>query len=406
MLKITDIRIYIPRVPLGSARFYSSQCSFPERNSLLVQVLTDGGIDGWGEGGQYGPPEPVAACIRDVLGPKVIGRDPREAGRLWHEMYSATRDFGQKGTYIEAISALDIAFWDIAGKASNQAVSRMLGGAFRESVSAYATGCYYRGEDYLHGNGSWSALGKEAESYLAGGFRILKMKVGLLKVEQDIERVAAVRAAIGPGCALLVDANHAYNKSTALRVGRGLERHDVGWFEEPVVPEDREGYRALRNALDLPIAGGECEYTRYGFRDLIAGGCVDIAQPDICAAGGFSEWMKIVALAESFGVSIIPHVWGSGVALAAALHAVASLPPSPHTANPVPLQNEPVIEFDRNHNPLRDDLLEESFILNAGRVAVPSGPGLGIHVREDVLARYTNTTRVTHKEDRKHAADR
>jgi D-galactarolactone cycloisomerase len=324
-----------------------------------------------------------------------MGQDPRAMGRLWHEMYSATRDFGQKGTYIEAMSALDIAMWDIAGKASNQSVSQMLGGAFRESVSAYATGCYYRGENFLGANEDWSKLGEEAASYMNGGFRTLKMKVGLLEVDRDLERVAAVREAIGPECALLVDANHAYNRKTALRMGRGLERYDVRWFEEPIVPEDREGYRMLRSALDVPIAGGECEYTRYGFRDLIAGGCVDIAQPDICVAGGLSEWMKIVALGDSFGAWVIPHVWGSGVALAVALHAVACLPPFPHTANPIPLQNEPLIEFDRNYNPLRDDLLEESFALQDGRVVVPSGPGLGIHVREDVLNKFTETAKVS-----------
>jgi D-galactarolactone cycloisomerase len=394
MPKITAIRIHILRVPLGVDLFLSSQCSFPERKSLLVQVQTDAEIDGWGEGGQYGPAEPVAACIRDVLGPRLIGRDPRDAGRFWHEMYSATRDFGQKGSYIEAISALDIACWDITGKLSNQPISRLLGGAFRDTVAAYATGCYYRGEDYLNGDSRWAALGEEAESYVSDGFEILKMKVGLLKVDQDLARVAAVRKAIGSEYALLVDANHAYNQSTAMRMGRGLERLDVRWFEEPVVPEDRDGYRVLRNALDIPIAGGESEYTQYGFKDLIAGGCVDIAQPDLCVAGGFTAWRKIVGLGETFGVCVIPHVWGSGVALAAALHAVAALPPFPHTANPVPLQNEPVIELDRNHNPLRDDLLEQPFAVQTGRVTVPSGSGLGISLREDVIARYSDTTQV------------
>jgi len=218
---------------------------------------------------------------------------------------------------------------------------------------------------------------------------MLKIKIGLLRVEDDCERVAAVREAVGPDCTLLVDANHAYNAMTAVHMARGLERYGVRWFEEPVPPEDREGYRRVRSSTSVPIAGGECEYTRYGFRDLIAGGCVDIAQPDLCVAGGFSEWLKIVALAESFGVWVVPHVWGSGVALAAALHAVAALPPSPHTANPVPLQNEPVIEFDRNYNPLRDDLLEETIQCVDGRVAVPAGPGLGITINEEVLGRYS-----------------
>jgi D-galactarolactone cycloisomerase len=389
MLAITAIDTFIARVPLGTARFYSSQAAFPERNSLLVRVRTNDGVEGWGEGGQWGPAEPVACCIRDVLAPMLLGRDPREPGRLWHEMYSATRDFGQKGTYVEAISAIDIACWDITGQVSGQPVSRMLGGSFRESVATYATGCYYRGQDPMGSDANWPELEKEAASYVQAGFRMVKMKVGLLRVEQDTDRVAVVRGAIGSECALMVDANHAYNRASAMRMGRALERYDVRWFEEPVVPEDREGYRQLRSSLSIPIAGGECEFTRYGFRDLIAGGCVDIVQPDISASGGLSEWLKIVAIADAFGVWTIPHVWGSGVALATALHAVAALPPFPHTVNPVALQNEPVIEYDRNPNPLRDELLESPFVMQDGRLKVPTGPGLGVRVREDVLERYS-----------------
>jgi D-galactarolactone cycloisomerase len=187
----------------------------------------------------------------------------------------------------------------------------------------------------------------------------------------------------------LVDANHAYSAATAIRIGRELERHGVVWFEEPVVPEDRTGYRRVRDALSMPIAGGECEYTRYGFRDLFIGQCVDIAQPDLCVCGGFSEWLKIQALASSFGVVAIPHVWGSGIALAGALQALAAIAPSPHTANPIALQNEPVVEFDRTHNPLRDDLLRDKFALDGGALIVPQRPGLGIRVDESVLAKYS-----------------
>ena len=390
-MKIKSVQTIVLRVPLGGERFLSSQWAFSERNSLLVRVETDEGITGWGEGGQYGPPEPVESCIRHVLTPMVLGRDPFQKGRLWHEMYSATRDFGQKGAYVEAISAIDIALWDITGQALGQPVHTLLGGAFRQSVAAYATGCYYRSDNYLDLTSTLPQLAAEAHSYAEVGFRTLKMKVGLLSVEQDLERVAAVREAIGPNRILLVDANHAYNSMTAFQMAKGLERYGVRWFEEPVVPEDREGYRFLRRSLTVPIAGGECEYTRYGFRDLIAGGCVDIVQPDICVAGGFSEWMKILALAESYGVPAIPHVWGSGVALTAALHALAALAPCPHTANPVVLQNEPVVEYDRNHNPLRDDLLSVPIRVVNGRLPVPQGPGLGIGIREDVLAEYSGS---------------
>jgi D-galactarolactone cycloisomerase len=233
-----------------------------------------------------------------------------------------------------------------------------------------------------------AALEKEMAGYAASGFVIVKMKVGLLSVEADAERLAVARRAVGPQVKLLVDANHAHSAATAIRIGRELERHGVLWFEEPVVPEDRSGYRKVRDALSVPVAGGECEYTRYGFRDLFIGQCVDIAQPDLCVCGGFSEWLKIQALAASFGVATIPHVWGSGIALGAALHALAAIPPSPHTANPIVLQNEPVVEFDRTRNPLRDDLLHDKFVLNDGALLVPQRPGLGIRIDESILAKY------------------
>jgi len=387
-MKITNITAYILRTPLGKERFYSSQCAFPERNSLLVKIETDEGITGWGEGGQYGPPEPVAAAIKHVLRPKLIGENPMQPVRIWEELYAFTRDFGQKGTYIEAMSAIDIALWDICGQYLKQPVHALLGGAFRQSVPTYATGCYYRGEDYLDYKGSLAALEEEARSYVDAGFSMLKIKVGLLSVEADLERVAAIRQAIGPDSALLVDANHAYNVHTAIRMAKGLEAFDVRFFEEPVTPEDRSGYREVRNATTVPIAGGECEFTRYGFRDLILQGCVDIAQPDLCVTGGFSEWMKIQALANSFGVTVIPHVWGSGVALFSALHVLACIPPTPHTANPVALQNEPVIEYDRNPNPLRDELLFTKLEFEGGRIAIPQKPGLGIEINPSALSQY------------------
>ncbi|MCY3944675.1 MAG: mandelate racemase/muconate lactonizing enzyme family protein [Anaerolineaceae bacterium] len=387
-MRITGVEPLILRAPLGAARFLSSQSAFPERNSLLVRIETDDGLVGWGEGGQYGPPEPVAACVQAVLAPQILGRDPRQPVRIQELLYALTRDFGQKGAYVEAISAIDIALWDLTGQALGEPVHRLLGGAFRDRVHAYATGCYYRPEHQHDPAGQLPALADEARSYVDAGFDTIKMKVGLLSIADDAARVACVRQAIGPGTRLLADANHAYNGYSALRMGRILEAQDVLWFEEPVVPEDLDGYRLLRSSLDVAIAGGECEFMRYGFRRLFEQGCVDIAQPDLCAAGGLSEWVKIHALASSFGIATIPHVWGSGVALAAALHALAATPPFPYTALPQPLMNEPLVEFDRNPNPLRDELLVTPPRLVEGCLPVPQGPGLGIQVDEDALQRY------------------
>jgi D-galactarolactone cycloisomerase len=184
----------------------------------------------------------------------------------------------------------------------------------------------------------------------------------------------------------MIDVNHAYTATTAIRMGRRVERNEILWFEEPVTPEDRTGYKQVRNALDIPIAGGECEFTRYGFRDLIED-CVDIVQPDLCSAGGFTEWQKISAIATAFSKPILPHVWGSGIAVAAALQAIATAAPCPHTTNPVALQNEPMIEFDRTPNPIRDDLLQIEFRLESGYLKVPTGPGLGVDINESVLRR-------------------
>lgn len=388
-MKITKIETFILRAPLGKERFYSSQCAFPERNSLLVRIETDEGIVGWGEGGQYGPPEPPAACIQHVLGPMIMGQNPMDHGVLWERMYSATRDFGQKGAYIDGISALDIAMWDITGKKTGLPIYSLLGGAFRTGVVGYATGCYYRGEDYLDYRKNLPALAAEAAGYVKMGFTIIKIKIGLLPMEQDLARLLAIREAVGPDVKILIDPNHAYNSGTAFRLCGELEKiGNILWLEEPVPPEDLDGYEMLRKGTSIPIAGGECEFTRFGFRELFRRGCLDIAQPDIGACGGITEIRNIQALASAWGIPVIPHVWGSAVALAAALQVIATLPPCPHTANPVPLQNEPVIEYDRNPNPLRDELSETPFRFSEGRVEVPSGPGLGISINEAVLRKY------------------
>ena len=387
-MKIRSIETYILRTPLGAKRFFSSQAAFPERNSFLVKITADNGLVGWGEGGQYGPPEPPMACVEKVLAPKLIGRQADEPVRIFEELYSFSRDFGQKGTYVEALSAIDIALWDLWGKSLGRPVHALLGGAFRTRVPAYGTGCYYP-DHYRDTERMLRELAEEARGYREAGMTAIKMKIGLLPIDLDARRLAVVREAIGPEIGLMVDANHAYTAASAIRIGRSLEKHNVLWFEEPVVPEDREGYRRVRDVIDVPVAGGECEYTRFGFRDLMLGQCIDIAQPDLCCAGGFTEWTKILALTSSFGVLTVPHVWGSGIAVAAALQAIAVAPQVPFTAAGVPLQNEPMIEFDRTHNPLRDDLLVERFVLQDGAIAVPTGPGLGVEVNEAELLKYS-----------------
>lgn len=387
-MQITSITSHILRIPLGDKVFFSSQARFPERNSYLVRIETDSGIVGWGEGGQYGPPEPVAAVIEHVFAPKLIGRDPTEPAVIWEELYSFSRDFGQKGTYVEAISAIDIALWDISGKAVGLPVYKMLGGGFRRRVKAYATGCYY--PENFEGNlpRILEDLKQEAKRYRDSGFDYLKVKIGLLDIKDDAERLRVIRETVGSEVGIMVDANHAYTAATAIQMGRLMEPYNIRFFEEPVVPEDREGYRRVRAETSIPVAGGEAEFTRFGFRDFIGGGCVDIAQPDLTVCGGFTAFSQILTIASTSSVLVVPHVWGSGIALAAALQALAIIPPTPHTANPIPLRNEPMVEFDRTHNSLRDELLIEKFDLVDGHVLVPGGPGLGVTINEEALRRF------------------
>jgi D-galactarolactone cycloisomerase len=387
-MKIKKIETFILRVPLGDKVFFSSQCAFPERNSLLVRIETEDGIYGWGEGGQYGPPGPVKTAIDQVLAPMLIGRDPLDKDVIWHQLYNFSKDFGQKGTYIEAISAIDIALWDICGKSLNISVAQMMGGYQRREVEMYATGCYYRGDQYLDLGKTLEALEQEASSYVDQGFKMLKIKLGLLSVENDGKRVQAIRKTVGDEIGIFADCNHSYNVNTAIRMGRILEENNVLFMEEPVIPEDIEGYRYVRRKLDIAIAGGECEFTAFGFKRLIDNECLDIAQPDICCTGGITEYLRIRNYAQLHGVSVIPHAWGSGIALSVALQALASTPLEPHTANPVPFQNEPMVEYDRNFNPLRDELLINNIGIENGKVKVPQGPGLGVDINLEVMKKY------------------
>jgi len=385
-VRIAQITTHILRSKLSNS-FYSSQQVFSERNSLLVRITTADGQVGWGEGGQYGPPTPVAAIVNDVFAPILLGRTIDGPVPVWDELYSYSRDFGQKGSYVEALSAIDIALWDLWGKSLGLPIHVLLGGAARSEVVAYATGGYYS-SDFGDVEAAVHAVRAEVLTYVEGGFSAFKMKVGLLPLAADIKRLEAAMDSAGEGLQLIVDANHAYSAANAIRFGRILDANNVQWFEEPVMPEDHEGYRRVRDALDLPVAGGEAEFTRYGFRDLLTDQCIDIAQPDVCVCGGFSEFLKIYALSATFGVRVIPHAWGSGVALAAGLHAAAVIPSAPSTYSPVPFINDPVIEFDRSPNPLRDDLLLEPFSMKGGALSVPTGPGLGVTIDEDKLMLY------------------
>lgn len=395
-MKIDRVETFVLKAPLGAERFWYSQAACGERASLLVRVTTEEGLDGWGEGGVSMPVEHVASCVQDQFAPRLLGRDPRATGPLWEELYAWSRDWGRGATPIDALSALDIALWDLRGKDAGQPVHALLGGAFRDRIRRYATGLYYRGADPGDAAGQAAQAAEEARRYLDLGFRAVKGKIGLLGVADDLRRMEAVREAVGDGVLLMADANHAYNRHTALRVGRALEALGFHWLEEPLVPEDLDGCAALRRQLDIPIATGETEYTRYGVLDILRRDAADILQPDLARCGGLSEAARILALATSFHVPVVPHVWGSAVALAAAVQFCAVLPPSPHTALPRWPENEPMLEYDCTPNPLREELLAEPLTVEGDGVVIPQGPGLGIALAPDALERFT----AAHRESR------
>lgn len=372
---IATIETFVVRQHLARP-FYFSQWQYDQRAACLVKVTTAGGQYGWGEG--YGPAEVIAAGI-EFFTPFVIGQDPLATSTVWQTLYRRGLDFARRGTLAASLSALDIALWDLKGKILNQPVSSLLGGRRRDAVQVYATGLYFTHTDDLPG-----ALAEEAQGYVQQGFRALKMKVGL-GIEPDVTNVLAVREAIGPRPALMIDANHAYNRRDALALARHLEPLDIGWFEEPLSPEDYAGYRELRGRTQIPLAGGECEYYCAGFRHLVEdtgnGPCVDIAQPDLCAAGGLTEGARIAALCHTFGVEVTPHCWGTGIAFATGLHFTSTLDTLPGRMNPA----APFLEMDRSENPLRDELTVPRFAVTDGAVAVPTAPGLGVDVDADVL---------------------
>jgi D-galactarolactone cycloisomerase len=355
--------------------FYFSQWEYDRRAICLVRVATQDGAYGWGEG--YGPARVVQAGVQ-FLAPLIEGQDPLHEATLWQIMHRRSQDYARRGVLVAALSAIDIALWDLKGKLLGQPVSILLGGRRRDRVRVYATGMYFSPGPDLP-----SRLAAEAQGYVRQGFGALKMKVGL-GVRQDAENVRAVRAAIGPEVRLMVDANHAFSRPEALALAREIELLDISWFEEPLSPEDYEGYAELRTRTAIPIAGGECEHLCAGFRHLVAGRCVDVAQPDICAAGGLTEARRIVALAHAFGTNVTPHCWGTGIAFAAALHLASGLDVIPGRL----IAPEPLLEMDRTENPLRDRLTVPRFEVDGGAVTVPAAPGLGIDVDAGLLREY------------------
>ena len=375
-MKITSVATHVLEAPIVD-KFYYSQGYYPSRTCVLLEVRTDDGLVGWGQAS--GAPAVVPAMVERQYAPLVIGRDPRDWRALWY------RIGGLRGGHYGVISGLEVALLDLAGKAAGQPVYRLLGGAVRDRVKVYATGLY-RLERWKSVDAWREGLIEEALGYRAQGFSATKMKIGFVP-RTDVALVHAVREAIGPEMGLAVDANCAWDAATAIQVGKAIESADIAWYEEPLPPSNLDGYREVRRAVTIPISGGEGLGGLYAFRDLIQGRAVDIVQPDMVICGGFSTMQQVQTLADANHVRLIPHCWGSAIGFAASLHYLATIPDGPPAITPI----EPLLEYDRSENPLRDELLVHNLRQEGGYLPVPQGPGLGIDINPEVLERYRVT---------------
>ncbi|OJF92322.1 mandelate racemase/muconate lactonizing enzyme family protein [Pararhizobium antarcticum] len=373
-MKIVAVRTHLLEHRL-SVPFESASMRFDRRAHVLVEVICDDGTIGWGE--CLGPARPNAAVVAAYT-PWLIDENPLETEKIWARLYNALRDQGQRGLAVTALSGIDIALWDIKGKHFGVSVSMLLGGRFRDSVRAYATGSFKRdGVDRIEDNAS------EVARHRADGFHAAKIKIGF-GVTEDLAVIRAVRNAAGPDMRLMIDANHGYDVIEAVRLGRAAARYDIDWFEEPVVPEQLGAYREVRAAQPIPVAGGETWHSRWGMREPVETRAVDILQPDLAGVGGFTEAKRVADMAALHGIRIVPHVWGTAVHIAAALQFMAAMVPNPVRVNPI----EPILEFDRTDNPFRQAVVHSPIEHVNGVVQIPDAPGLGIEINRDALEQF------------------
>ncbi|MEN8227677.1 MAG: mandelate racemase/muconate lactonizing enzyme family protein [Bacteroidota bacterium] len=357
-LKITDIQYVRMRFPGTTPLKWNSIITSgggPHKMNYL-EVHTNQGIIG------RSIPKGPSSINKGMIA-RIRDENPFDVERIWDRMYRYNRKPVAKGDYIKAIGSVDIAIWDIIGKALNLPVYRVLGG-FRKKIKVYAAGGYYE-------EGKTAAdLAREMEGYVSEGFRAVKMKVGGASFNEDVERVRAVRDAIGPDIDLLVDANNKWVAYEAILFGRAIQKYNPFWFEEPVEPDDFKGCAEVKQALDMAIVAGENEYTIWGCKDLIEAGAADILNLDTVKAGGITENRKIAALASAFHIPVAPH--GSPHM---AIHLLASIP------NALIMETYPGVKSQ--YNPVLP-----LYPVKDGYVDVPDRPGLGIDPDPKLVKKY------------------
>lgn len=354
-------------VPLDEEAAFATR-TVQNREYTLVRVTSSSGVEGVGfcySGSKAGHLSTLA--VRDLLRNHVIGTEPQNVEVIWDAMFRDSILHGRRGSVLRAMSAIDIALWDLMAKEAKLPLYSFLGSPGRETVPAYASGGYYvEGKTPEH-------LAEEVRGYVDRGFRAVKIKIGRLNVNEDVVRIRACRQAIGPDVQLFLDANNAWgDATTAIEAIRKFEEYEPGWIEEPVMPDDLEASAAVANAVRTPVATGEIEATRWGFQDIIHHKAASILQPDATVCGGITEWRKIASLAAINSVSVAPH-WFADLHV----HLVAATP------------NAIWVEFfpdTKIFNFMR--LLKSSIGVRDGELVLPKDPGLGIELDEKAVERY------------------
>lgn len=385
-MRITAVRASWLRATIPADRAHVSDFGRNDSfNTCLVEIETDAGLTGLGEAkcsvGNLGNYAALVTLVREEMAPELVGRDPRDVSAIWETLYNGTRahyalregrtfpTMGRRGLALCALSGIDIACWDLLAQSVDLPLWRLLGGACRERVPAYASG----------GWAPVGQIGKQLLQYVERGHRAVKMRVGLQdrSVDDSAARVREVRETLGPEVSIMVDAHGTWSVREAQRFARKVEGCDLGWIEEPVSPDNLQGQAEVRRATDIPIAAGESEQTRFPFRDMIAAGAVDVLQPDVAIAGGVTETQRIAALAAAHGLTVVPHLWGGAVLFASGLHLAVATP------------CVTMLEYSRGHNPLLQELIAEPFDLVDGHVPAPTRPGLGLTLDRDFVRAVT-----------------
>jgi len=385
-MKIKSVKAQWVRIPIEEDRQHVSDFGrLRTFDAAICRIETEDGLVGWGEGknaaGSAGDYAALVHLVNEEFGPRLIGRDASEITPIWEYLYNGVRaeaaarrghimpELSRRGLTMAAISAVDIALWDIRGKSLDLPVWALLGGRSAERLPAYASGGW-AGADQIG-----AQLGAYVEQ---GGFGAVKMRVGSMdgSPQASAARVRAARKALGPEIDIMVDAHGTFTVAEARRFAAMVGDCDLAWFEEPGIADDLQGIAEFRAASHIPVAIGESVCTRFDFRDILVARAADILQPDPAFCGGITEMMRIAALASAFNLRLAPHLWAGAPAFFAGLHVLATAPAGF------------LVEFSLGANPMIHDLSRAPVRVHEGQIDVPDGPGLGLDMDEDNIARF------------------